>query len=85
MSSAASPDWQLSRLRRDTVTRLRKFAGGLEKGIECGINQYYDGPGEQGWSVDQLVQILLDREERKRKRSAVRAAKKPEPPTVYLG
>ena len=85
MSSANSPDWQLSRLRRETVNRLRAFAAGLVRGCESGLNHYYDMPDSGKWSVDQLVQILLDREERKRGRSkAKRHPKKPEP-EVYLG
>lgn len=61
MSSSASPVWQLSRLRRETVTRLRQLGKRLDKALERG--QLNTDPGEQGWTVDQLVAFLLDADE----------------------
>ena len=85
MSSANSPDWQLSRLRRETVDRLRSFAAGLERGRELGVNHYYDLPENGAWTVDTLVQVLLDRAERKRHRSKAKRRPKGNEPEVYLG
>lgn len=69
MSSSDASHWQMCRLRRRTVARLKDLIQGLEWAREAGRNKHYDGPGEQGYTVDLLVQILLDREEKKRARA----------------
>lgn|ERR1700730_16683628 len=78
MSSASNGRWQMSRLRRETVSLLREWSKGLDFAGELGLIE--DSPGEQGWTVDQLVSILLARDlkhrERSRRHSFRRAVKR---------
>lgn len=78
MSSSGREYWQLSRLRRDTVERLRQLGKRLDRARDRG--QLAVDPGEQGWSVDQLVAFLLDQDdnhlERARKASHKRVMKR---------
>lgn len=67
MSSSSSPDWQLSRLRRETVEDLRSWSKGLDAAYNKGSTK--NGPREYGYTVDQLVRELLDRDLAHRERS----------------
>lgn len=69
MSSSNSPDWQMCRLRRETVAGLRALTAGFDRARENGTRGFDHEPGEQGWSIDQIVVVLLEREESHRKRS----------------
>ena len=69
MSSSSSPHWQMARLRRETVEALRAFAKGHDAAYNKG--QTPEGPGDNGYTVDQLVTILLDKALRHRERSKV--------------
>ena len=86
MSSSNSPTWQLSRLRRDTVDRLKQLGKRLDKARDKGY--LTEEPGEQGWTVNQLVEYLLNQDDdhlergkrasvRRRERQAVAASKQP--------
>lgn len=88
MSSAGNKViWQMVRLRRETVNQLRSLERRLEVAREKGMLIHGDEPGEQGWSVDALVTVLLNRDGRHREacRKAARksyqkriAARRPE-------
>lgn len=69
MSSANSPDWHMCRLRRETVMALRKLAESFEESRNRGQLRVGEGPGEYGWSVDQIVAVLVARELQHRVRS----------------
>lgn len=69
MSSSNSPDWQMCRLRRDTVAVLRRLAESFEESRNRGQLKVGEGPGENGWSVDQIVAVLVARELQHRDRS----------------
>jgi len=75
MSSANSGNWTHIRIRKDTWSRLRQLAAKLDEGYAKGRHQ--EGPGEQGYSADQLLSWLLDQEdnhaERNRRASLKRA------------
>lgn len=77
MSSSSSPTWQLCRLRRDTVSRLKEFARGLVAAYERG--QLTTGPSSDKYSVDQIVDILLNRATDHRTRSSRPRARKAKP------
>lgn len=67
MGRPTDVNWQLCRLRRSTVAELRKWAEGLDHARERGLLTV--DPGEEGWSIDQLIRILLQRDLSKRERS----------------
>jgi|HubBroStandDraft_6_1064221.scaffolds.fasta_scaffold843023_2 hypothetical protein len=76
MSSAKSPDWQMCRLRRETVAGLRALVAGFERAREAGTPGFIHEPGEQGWSIDQIVTVILEREESHRRRSRSKLRKR---------
>jgi hypothetical protein len=74
MSSANNGSWTHIRIRRETLDRLQQLA----KQLDAFYNRTGKGepPGEQGYSADQLVRLLLDRDDDHRERSRRQWAKK---------
>jgi len=67
MSGATSGSWTHIRIRRETLERLKAFASLLDRHYARTGNG--EAPGEQGYAADQLVNLLLDRDDDHRERS----------------
>lgn len=75
MSSASNrATWQMVRMRRSTVNALRSVMQRLDNAYTRG--QGVEPPGEQGYSLDQIVMVLVNRDEGKRHRAERSRCKK---------
>jgi hypothetical protein len=67
MSAANNGSWTHVRVRRSTVEALREWAARTDRLYAAG--RAVPEPGEQGYSIDYVISLLLQRDDDHRERS----------------